>query len=151
MKKTIILVVIGVCMLFTGCNNSFAEKEYNSSEKIAESEDHYAKKNSVFNPIEGGYSLKVSEFDGRETLWSKRFDDNKDIEIEIHLSLSEGSAKIVYVDENGEVLTIAECSSETTKEIDVTKTVSFTSGLNRIKIVGKDCADIELEILSSDF
>ncbi len=56
---------------FTGCGNEFAKQEYNDDEKIVQITDRYAKSNSVFNPIEGGYSLTASQFDGRETLWEK--------------------------------------------------------------------------------
>lgn len=152
MKKVTLLIMLCACLLFTGCNNSFAKREYNSNEKIAESEDRYAKESSVFNPIEGGYFLQAHKFDGRETLWSETLDKNKDIEVEIRLGLSEGSAKIVHVDENGNVATLAECTPpEAMTDIEISKTVSLTSGLNKIKIVGKDCVDLDLEILSSDF
>ena len=34
MKKTCILLTIVFCLLLTGCNNEFAEKEYDSVEKM---------------------------------------------------------------------------------------------------------------------
>lgn len=152
MKKVTILLMMCVCLLFTGCSNSFAEREYNSDKKIAESEDKYAKESSVFNPVDGGYSLQVHKFDGRQTLWSETFDEGRDIELEIHLSLSEGSAKLVLVDGEGNVSTITECTPpDVTTDIDVTATVSLTDGLNKIKIIGKDCVDLDLEMLSSEF
>lgn len=151
MKKAAILLTFCICLLLTGCSNSFAKRDYDSKEKIVADTDRYAKKNSVFNPIEGGYSLVVHEFDGRETLWKKFFDEVKDIEIEVHLSISEGSAKVVHVDGDGNVSTITECTPETAMEADITQTLSLTGGRNRIKIVGKGCVDLDVEILSPDF
>ncbi len=63
--------ILCLTIIFTGCGNEFAKQEYNDDEKIVQITDRYAKSNSVFNPIEGGYSLTASQFDGRETLWEK--------------------------------------------------------------------------------
>lgn len=64
-------VELFMCTMLTECSNGFAQKEYNVIDKIAETEDRYAKENSVFNPIDGGYSLVEARFDGWETLWAK--------------------------------------------------------------------------------
>ena len=102
MKKYFIIVLICsiVCLAIglTGCGNEFAKQEYNDTEKIAQIEDSYAKDNSVFNPIDGGYSLTVSKFNGRQTLWSKTLEKSAEIEIQFDFSISSGSAKVVYID-----------------------------------------------------
>ena len=148
--KTFLLLGL-IFVILTGCSNAFAKKEYHDIRKIAETEDRYAKESSVFNSIDNSYSLKVKKFDGRQTLWTKTLEDNEDIDIEIKLSLSEGTAKIVHVDENGNVTTIIECTSDNCAEEYVAKTISLKKGLNRIKIVGYECKNIDLELLSSDF
>ena len=140
-----------IVVLLTGCSNAFAKKEYYDTDKIAQTEDRYAKESSVFKQIDNGYSLKVKKFDGRQTLWTKTLENNKDIDIKIKLSLSEGAAKLVYVDEEGYVTTIIECTSDNCVDEEVVKTVSLKKGLNRIKIVGHECKNIDLELLSSDF
>ena len=140
-----------IVVLLTGCSNAFAKKEYYDTDKIVQTEDRYAKESSVFNQIDNGYSLKVKKFDGRQTLWTKTLENNKDIDIKIKLSLSEGTAKLVYVDEEGYVTTIIECTSDNCVDEEVVKTVSLKKGLNRIKIVGYECKNIDLELLSSDF
>ena len=103
--------------------------------------------NSVFNPIDGGYSLTVSKFNGRQTLWSKTLEKSAEIEIQFDFSISSGSAKVVYIDCNNNVTVLIECSQNISNEQTATKTVSLTSGLNRLKIVGYDCKDIDLKIL----
>lgn len=145
------LAVLFMCIMLTGCSNGFAQKEYNAIDKIEEVKDRYAAESYVFSPIDGGYSLVVARFDGRETLWTKTLEDNKDIEIEIKLSLSKGTAKVVHIDEDGGVLTILECTEDNSADGYVAKTVSLKKGLNRIKIVGYGCRDIDLELLSSAF
>ena len=138
-------------VILTGCGNTFAKKEYYDTNKIAAVEDRYSKVNSVFNPIDNGYSLKVKKFDGRQTLWPKTLEDDEDINIKIKLSLSEGTVKIVHVDGDGHVTTIIECTPDDCVEDDIVKTVSLKRGLNKIKIIGYGCKNIDLELSSSDW
>ena len=150
MKKRIFMISLLLCLLLTGCNNEFAEKDYDSDEKIAQSADSYAKVASIFNPIEGGYEFTVSQFDGRETLWSKNLKEEQDMEIEFSFSLSNGKAKIVHVDADDNVTTLIECTPESCTDGYVTKTVSLKDGKNRLKIVGYDCEDLELKMLFTE-
>ncbi len=150
MKKYLFLLFISLCLFTTGCGNEFAKQEYDSNEKISKVEDRYAKENSVFNPIDGGYVLTVSKFDGRETLWTDIVEENQDIEIDFSFSLSEGQAKIVHIDADGNVTTVIECLPETSTDGFVMKTISLKKGENRLKIVGYDCKDVDLKILFVD-
>lgn len=149
MKKSCILLIMVLCLFMTGCNNKFAENEYDSVEKIIESEDRYAKESSVFNPIDGGYSLVVAKFDGRQTLWTDTLEESRSVEIEFSFVLTEGHAKIVHIDAEGNVTTLIECTPETSTDGYVTETVYMTSGQNRLKIVGFDCENIDLKMLFS--
>lgn len=152
LKKVKTFILAGLlCVLLTGCSNEFAKREYNDADRIAKTEDRYAKEKSVFNPIDNGYSLVADKFDGRETLWTKTLEENEDIEINIKLSLSEGTAKVVHVDEEGNVSTISECTYENAIDGYAFKTVSMKKGVNSLKIVGYGCKDINLELLSSAF
>lgn len=147
MKKIIFLLVVSLCIFITGCNNEFAEQDYNSVDKISQKEDHYAKESSIFNPIEGGYSLIVSKFDGYETLWSDKVTEEQRMKVDFSFSLSKGQAKIVHIDADGNVTTVIECSPESSTDGFVTKTIALKSGENRLRIVGYDCKDIDLKML----
>ncbi len=139
-------LILCVTVSFTGCGNEFAKQEYNDDEKIVQIADHYAKSNSVFNPIEGGYSLTASQFDGRETLWEKTLEDNAEIEIQIDLNITSGNAKVVFIDNNNDITVLIERLQNDYNEQTATKTVSLTNGLNRLKIVGYDCENIDLKL-----
>lgn len=152
MNKIITYVMIGLlCIALMGCSNGFAKKEYNATDKIAETQDRYAKENSVFNPVDHGYSLKMGAFDGRETLWEQTLDRDKDIELKIKLCLGEGTVKIVHIDEDEDVSTIMECTQNEGKAESVSKSVSLKKGYNRIKIVGYGCKEVDLKLPSPDF
>ncbi|MGN0485155.1 MAG: hypothetical protein ACI4HI_16555 [Lachnospiraceae bacterium] len=150
MKKAKKILMVSLCLLLTGCNTEYAKEEYDSNESIASTGDHYSKASSVFNLTDNEYSLTVSNFDGRETLWTNTLEDDQDTEIDFSLCLSKGQAKVVHVDENGNVTTIMECSHKSSVEDVVTETVSLKAGVNRLKLVGYDCEDVELKMLFED-
>ena len=93
----------------------------------------------------------MKKFDGRQTLWTKTLEDDEKINIKIKLSLSEGTVKIVHVDGDGHVTTIIECTPDECVEEYVMKTVSLKKVINRIKIIGYGCKNIDLELSSSDW
>ena len=139
-------LILCVTIGFTGCGNEFAKQEYNDDEKIVQIADRYAKSNSVFNPIEGGYSLNALRFDGRETLWEKTLEDSAEIEWQIDLNIKSGNAKVVFIDSNNDITVLIEHLQNNSNELTTTKIVSLTNGLNRLKIVGYDCENIDLKL-----
>lgn len=150
MKKIKIVLLSLLCLLLTSCGNEFAKREYDSDEKISQMADHYAKEISVRKSIDGGFSFTASKFDGRETLWEERIEENQDMEIDVSFCISKGRAKIVSIDDEGHVATVIECTPETSTDEFVTKTVSLKGGKNRLKIVGYDCEDVDLKMLFTE-
>ena len=147
MKRLICILLCALCLVMTGCSNEFAEQEYNSAEKIAESADRYSNSLSVFNTNNGEYSFTSGKFDGRETLWTQTVEDDTDITVELSLSLSQGQVKIVHIDKDGTVSTILECTPATSQSELITREISLKQGKNRIKIVGYGCNDVELKMI----
>ncbi len=150
MKKKYLLLSFVLVLLLTGCNNQFAEQEYDSVEKIVEIEDRYAVDSFVLNPIEGGCAPVILEFNGRRTLWEDTLEEGQNVEISFSFVVTSGQAKIVHIDAEDNVTTLVECTSENMEDTYVTRTVQMTSGKNRIKLVGYDC-DMELEMLGYIF
>lgn len=149
-RKVKLLTIFVICVMLTGCNNDFAERQYDSNAKIAESGDRYAKSGSVMNAIGDSVDLTVQKFDGRQTVWSKEYSENQDVEIEFLLTITSGKVKLVHIDEDGNVSTIVECTSDSGIEQTTTYTVSMKEGRNRIKIVGYDCRDIDFSMEIKD-
>ena len=139
-KKAAVLFILAFCLI--GCSNTYAKEEYESLEKLASEGDRYSKEGSVFNPIEGGYSFTVSEFDGRQTLHTWHLTEDKELSMEIICSVTSGTGKLVHVDANGNVTTLVECDRDTSAA--VIRTVSLKQGRNDIKFVGYDCKNLDL-------
>ncbi len=146
MRKLCIIVLSLLCLFMTACSNEFARNEYDSDEKISETADRYAKEVSVGNSTNQKYSLTVRKFNGRETIWKKTLNENQDVEIDVSFRLSNGRAKIVHIDKDGNITTVIECTPDTSTDGFVTETISLKSGKNRLKLVGYDCENIDLKI-----
>lgn len=146
MKKLKIMAISLLFLLMMACSNEFARQEYNSNEKISLMNDRYAKEFSVFNSTNEEVSLTISKFNGRETLWTRKLETNQDMEMSFSFHLSKGQAKIVHIDNDNNVTTVIECVPDTSTDGFITKTVSLKSGQNRLKIVGYDCENIDLNI-----
>lgn len=142
-KIRIVLALLFVFSLI-GCSNTYAKEEYDSLEKLASQGDRYSKEESVFNPIDGGYSFTVSKFDGRQTLFTWNLSEDMELSMEILCSLTEGTGKLVHVDADGNVTTLVECNEETSAA--VIKTISLKQGRNDIKFVGYDCKNVDLKM-----
>ncbi len=146
MKKLKITLISLLFLLMMACSNEFARQEYNSNEKIALINDHYAKEISVFNSTNEEISLTISKFNGRQTLWTKKLEKNEDMKIKLSFCLSKGQAKIVHIDNDNNVTTVIECVPDTSTDGFVTKTISLKNGQNRLKLVGYDCENIDIKI-----
>ena len=144
MKKVFMIFGLCFCMLLTGCGNAYAKQEYGSDELIAQEGDRYSKSVSVSNDTGSGFTYTASEFDGRETVWNKRFSSDRDMNVNLKISISAGSAKVVYIDPGDNVTVITELSEDST-ERDISETISFKKGRNRIKLVGYDCKNVSID------
>lgn len=69
--------------------------------------------------------------------------------MEITFTLTDGQGKVVHIDGADKVTTLLEGTADTLTGEKVMKTVSMTKGQNRLKFVGYDCEDVELEVLFS--
>lgn len=151
MKKFAVLMTAALCMLFAGCNNKFARDEYDDPAKIVSS-DRYAKEKSVINTNDSGFSLEIGSFDGRETVWEYTADEDGELNFTASLELSDGQAKLVFVDADNNITTLAELpEGKTASEIDPTgvglenAAVNLKKGENRFKLVGCGAKNVKAE------
>ena len=155
MKKPLIKLSITFllsCLLLfaafglTGCDIEFAKREYASDNLIANS-DRNIMISSVRSNINGGCTYKAKKFDGRYTIWQNFIDGEKDVVVQISLSLTNGKAKIAYVDSEKNVVTLIECTPDTSTNEPIECAVTLKKGTNTLKIVGYDCKNVSVKII----
>lgn len=131
-------------MLVTGCSNEFAKTQYDSNDKIAEKSDRYLKSYSSTNSVGDSVTFTAGDFDGRETLWSRKYSEDQEVNVKITFTIASGKAKLVHIDDDANVSTIVECTSDSTVDEATTYIVTMKEGKNRFKLVGYDCEDVDL-------
>ena len=147
-KKFAITTLIACLLLFTtvsftGCSTEFAKKEYDSDIAIAGS-DRNVMIGAVHNNINDEYSLTASKFYGRTTCIKKSLSTEKTVNVRISLSITEGKAKVVYIDADKNVVTLIECTPDSSTNTPFIQELTMTKGQNIFKIVGYDCKDLKL-------
>lgn len=149
MRKLMVLLIAVLCLTFTGCSNAFASEEYNSTGKIAENDRYAALGFNQTGNSHNSVTWHASSFDGRVTVWTVDSSIDYEHAVTVPLSVSKGQAKLVLVDSNGNVTTVAECS-ENDKSVVVETAIPLTKGENKFKLVGYGCKDADVQITLND-
>lgn len=149
MKKSILLLILAVCMLFSGCSNAFAKDEFDNDQQIAAS-DRYAATKLTTTEQTGGSTLGASKFDGWLTVWTYTSDEDMAIAVRVSVGMDKGTAKVVHVDGSGKVTRLAAYESASSGGAitgsSADTVVRLTKGENKIKLVGYDCENVEVKI-----
>lgn len=147
MKKSILLLLLAICMLFSGCSNAFAKDEFDDDTKIAASDQYSATMRKVTEQT-GGATFSASKFNGRYTVWTYTSTEDMAIAVNVSVGMSKGTAKVVHVDGSGRVTRLAAYESASSGGAitgsSADTVVRLTKGENKIKLVGYDCEDIEM-------
>lgn len=146
MKKTIISAILLFCILMGGCSNAFAKEQYDDTDLIIGSADRYAKSMAIMNTVDNKITFTAEKFDGRETIWSVLYEDYRNVDVEFTFKISSGKAKLVFIDSEGNLENIAEITPDSVIGDTMQYTALMREGNNRIKIVGYDCENLELNM-----
>lgn len=147
MKKILVLIAAALlCLSLAGCGVEFTESQYNSDSFIAQKGDNGLSKMSVMSTKnKNEVSFSVQEFKGTKTLWTMDYTQGGETAVDVTFGLEAGKAKLVLIDSNGKVETIAECTPDLGIERSNEFIVTMTKGKNRIKLVGLDVEDLKVE------
>ena len=146
MKKIIVAFMLLLGVLLTGCSNEFAKSEYDNNKLIAETADRYSKSAAVMNYYADHLTFTAGSFDGRQRVWSESYDSDRNILISLKLTLESGTAKIVHIDSDNNVEVIAECDGGKLNYDSVVYNILMSKGENRIKIVGYECKELNIDM-----
>lgn len=146
MKKFFfILSILTFTFILSGCSNDYVKKLYSNESKIVSSANSFnlsidSQKLSD-NNFTGSFTL-----DGMDTLWSYDAPEDLSINLTTTLLLHNGASKLVLIDGNKKVQTLIEKKGENKKEVSEIIRLDLKKGENRIKILAKDNAKIDLTI-----
>lgn len=145
MKKLAIMLITVVCLTFTGCSTAFSSEEYGLDAEIAANDrtawSNYQAKVVAYNAMQ----VNAKSFNGHETLVTTQTDHDYEVTAIVSLSLSKGKFKLVNVDSNGNVSTVAELSAGNGPLLTETRIIR-TKGDNKLKLVGYDCKNVQMQV-----
>ncbi|MGN0683944.1 MAG: hypothetical protein ACI4QY_05615 [Oscillospiraceae bacterium] len=147
MKKILVLIVTALlCLSLAGCTVEFTESQYNSDEFIATHDISSAKMSVMSTRNDNEVNYSANEFNGVKTIWTGKITKGGAAAVNLKFGLGVGKAKLVLVDSNGNVTTIAEVTPETEIERSTDFVVTLTNGKNKLKLVGCNIEDVQTEI-----
>jgi hypothetical protein len=134
-----------IISLLIGCGKNTMDKVYNDSSKIASVSDTFGLDESKETIESGIYkgSLKLS---GGGTIWTYESSSDLDLKAPYFLSVKSGRAKIVLISPDNTVINLVENTNKATMKGTASLTVPIKKGNNRIKVVGYEKADIDIEL-----
>ncbi len=146
-KKRILLLTMTIMMisLFVGCGNNTMSKIYNDNSKIANVSDTFGLDQSK-ETIESGIYKGKLKLSGSGTIWAYKSNTDFDLQVPYALSVNSKKAKIVLISPDNTVVNLVENTDKVTIKGATSLTVPIKKGNNRIKVVGYEKADIDIEL-----
>lgn len=133
------LVLCFLAFWMTGCD-AVTDIDYNDAKTLAKSGDTYSRVNYSQTKNAKRVTASGEKFAGMDTLWRYQADEGEEAGLSFTLGVEKGKVKLVFINPDGEVITLVECQSEDGQA--VTKSgeapLKMQEGENRIKLVGED-------------
>jgi len=146
-KKRIVFIAITIMLIsvLIGCGNNAMDKVYNDNSKIASVSDTFGLDESK-ETIESGIYKGRLKLSGSGTIWNYESSSDIDLKVPYILSVKSGKAKIVLISPDNTVINLVENTDKSTMKGTASLTVPIKKGNNRIKVVGYEKADIDIEL-----
>lgn len=157
MKKILVIICILEVMMINGCSVNYKDSlesfdvnsVYSDESKISSENNSYSLNDLKQTVCEQEYTGQI-EFEGMDTIWKFKVESESEVEISYSLSVTKGSAKLILINPDGELETIVESNKIVEGDNLVSTTLVLKKGENRIKLVGRDNAQIDIRFKVSD-
>lgn len=132
-------------MLVSGCALNTGARVYNDEKALAEDYSSYNLTNFSGSQSENTVSGLAEKLEGMDTIWKYDAEEMTEVKITYSLTVTSGKAKLVYVDPDGTVSTLLECSAGEDVGQSEAETLKVKEGENRIRLVGAEGTGLEYE------
>lgn len=132
-------------MLLPGCAMNTGARVYNDEKALAGDYSSYNLTNFSGNQSENTVSDSAEKLEGMDTIWELDAEEPEEVNISYSLTVTSGKAKLVYVDPEGTVSTLLECSAGEDAGQSASEIIEVREGENRIRLVGAEGTGLEYE------
>ena len=135
----------------SGCSGSQMADLYDNEKEISSDSNSFNLDGIQQNIEEEKWTASVERLEGMDTVWSWEAQETTEAEFSYEITLYSGKLKVVLIDPEGALTTLAECDSP--GEQNAQESISLEKGESRIKLVaGEDTRfDIQLEMTEGSF
>lgn len=147
-KNLIVISLLSISMFigFIGCGDGdITSAIYTNDKELAATYDSW----SLFNnnqSIENNEFNGTYELSGCGTIWKYSSDEQVDLQVPYNLTVKGGKAKLILITPDNEVKTLVENTSKSPVKDECTFTLPLEKGLNRIKLVGSNKTNIQVQL-----
>lgn len=132
-------------VLISGCTLNTGARVYDNERALAGKSNSYNLVNYSGSMSDNTVSGSAEKLEGMDTIWEFNTDEPTEVNISCNLTVTSGKAKLVYIDPDGTVTTIAECIAGEENEQSVSESIKAEEGENRMRLVGAEDTSLEYE------
>lgn len=138
-KGMAFLALLFLAFGMAGCDVT-TDVDYNDAKTLAKSGDTYSRVNYSQTKNAKRVTVSGEKFAGMDTLWRYQADEGEEAGLSFTLGVEKGKVKLVFINPDGEVITLVECQPEDGQGVTKSGEVplKMQKGENRIKLVGED-------------
>lgn len=149
MKKIVLLII--TLALISGCSTSKAASVYDDETLLVESHDIRKLEDTKeeFSTHEYHTTLKL---EGSATVWTIDSKQQQKLNMEYELQVRSGKAKLILIQPDNHIVLLSEkenVEGTVSGSSIPADTVTLQTGISRIRLIGKDMAEINLRISSA--
>jgi hypothetical protein len=133
-------------LLLTGCDSQSKDYLYEDDTKIAAETDNYFQYKSISNADGSDYTSTIKHFSGMETIWRLNAPSDTILTGNCDLSVLTGNVKLVLITPDNKITTILESTEDSSVQGLVTIELPVKKGLNRLKLVAKNKAELKMNL-----
>lgn len=144
-KHAFLTLIITVSTVASGCVNVKPNNNYDAESVLVKDYDTVALESVKDTPNGPDYTGAV-QLTGSSVIWTYDSPVNAEYKALCKMTVTTGKAKLIFIDAENKVTTLIECDASTSSDEPVAFILPATSGVNRIKLVGKDKATVQLSL-----
>ena len=144
-KVSFALLAFVMAVSICGCSQAKLDEIYDDDVEIAKRSDSYSTSIYTYSYVGNEANYHARSLSGMKTVWEYEAVGECEVTIAFSLSVEKGgSAKLVLVNPDDEVIVLYENTNNTVTDSMQTMQISMTKGMYRIKVVGRDKPEIDL-------
>lgn len=146
-KSLLPLALILICpMIFSGCSSQSKDYLYSDSTKLASEADSYFQYKSSTHVDGPDYTCNIKRFSGMETIWRYEAPSDTTLSGACDFLVLKGDVKLVLITPDDEVITVLEQTEMSTSQGVTAIELPVKQGLNRLKLVAKNKAEVSMAL-----